>query len=69
MMEKLAARGEQLARSARERQLLAVAQRLRSSFRDGAVEVAEGSVTVGGKGIVKRWLIDSSLRFFSRGFE
>jgi hypothetical protein len=69
MMEKLAARAEQLARLARERQLLAIARRLRSSFRDGAVEVGEGRVTVGGEGIVKRWLIDPSLRFFSRGFE
>jgi len=64
-MENIIARGGELARDLRERQVRAVAQRLRTAFGDRAVEVEQERVLVRGKGITKRWLIDPSLRFLA----
>ena len=69
MMEKLAAGGEQLARSAQEQRVQEVAQQLRTIFGSAAVEVEEARVLVRGRGMIKRWLIDPSLRFLGGGLK
>jgi hypothetical protein len=67
MMEKLLARGEQLARDAQQREVERVAQQLRGLFGSAAVEIEEARVLVRGKGMIKRWLIDPGLRFLAGG--
>jgi DNA-binding protein YbaB len=69
MMEKLIARGEQLASDAQAQQVQRVAQQLRALFGSTAVSVEEAQVLVSGRGIIKRWLIDPSLRFLSGGLK
>ena len=69
MMERLAARGGQLARSAQEQRVQEVAQQLRTIFGSAAVEVQEARVLVRGRGMIKRWLIDPSLRFLGGGLK
>lgn len=68
-MERLTALGERLAGQASERQVEAIAQRLRSLFGDGAIEVEEERVLVGGRRMNKRWLINPSLRFLGGGLK
>ena len=69
MMEKLTARGEQLARVAQKQRAQRVAQQLRTIFGSAAVEVEEARVLVRGRGMIKRWLIDPSLRFLGGGLK
>ena len=69
MMSELLRRGEALARDQQRRKLQSVAGELRASFGSAAVEVEEARVLVRGRGIVKRWLIDPSLRFLSGGMK
>lgn len=68
-MEKLIERGEQLASDAQARQVKRVAEQLRSLFGSAAVDVEEARVIVSGRGIIKRWLIDPSLRFLTGGLK
>ena len=67
MMSELQRRGEALARLAQRRKIEAVGAQLRAMFGSAAVEVEEARVLVRGRGMIKRWLIDPSLRFLSRG--
>jgi hypothetical protein len=67
MMENLLARAEAIARDAQQRKLADVAQQLGAIFGSAAVQVEEAQVLVRGSGIVKRWLIDPSLRFLAGG--
>ena len=60
-------RAEQIARAARERKIRQVSEQLKTLFGDSAVVVEEARVLVRGRGIVKRWLIDPSLRFLGGG--
>ena len=69
MMERLMRRGEQLAREAQSRQAGRVARALRMLFGSGAVTVEEAQVLVSGRGIIKRWLLDLSLRFLGGGLK
>ena len=69
MMEKLIARTDELIREAQARQVRRVAQQLRSLFGSAAVEVEEARLLVSGRGIIKRWLIDPSLRFLAGGLK
>jgi hypothetical protein len=46
-----------------------VAQQLRTIFGSAAVDVQEARVLVRGKGMIKRWLIDPSLRFLGGGLK
>jgi predicted NBD/HSP70 family sugar kinase len=62
MMEKLLDRGQALAGDAQQRKLAEVAGQLRAMF-GNAVEIEGDRVLVSGRGIMKRWLIDPSLRF------
>ena len=68
-MARLAERGSQIARDAQQRRLREVADQIRAILGSGAVEVEEARVLVRGKGIIKRWLIDPSLRFLAGGME
>ena len=67
MMSELIKRGEMLARESQRRGVRELAERLRGTFGSAAVEVEEARVLVRGRGMVKRWLIDPSLRFLSGG--
>ena len=69
MMEKLLARGEALARDAQKRKIADLAQQLRGMFGSAAVQVEDAQVLVRGPGIIKRWLIDPSLRFLAGGLK
>ena len=69
MMEKLVSRGEELARQAQSQQVQRVAEQLRALFGAAAVTVEEAQVLVTGRGIIKRWLIDPSLRFLAGGLK
>jgi hypothetical protein len=66
-MNELVSRGERLARDQQRQAVQSVANRLRVLFGSAAVEVEEARILVRGRGIVKRWLIDPSLRFLSGG--
>jgi hypothetical protein len=69
MMEKLLARGDALARDATTRKVGEVAQQLRAIFGAGSVSVEDAQVLVKGPGILKRWLIDPSVRFLAGGLK
>jgi len=69
MFTTLVRRAETLARAKRDEKLRAVAQQLASLFGSGAIEVEEARVLVRGRGIIKRWLIDPSLRFLAGGYK
>ena len=66
MMTVLTKRAEALARQRQAAKLRDIAKRLRTLVGEGAVEVEEARVLVRGRGIIKRWLIDPSLRFLGR---
>ena len=68
-MENLLRRGEQIAAQGRQQKVEDVAGRLRGIFGSAAVQVDEASVLVRGRGIIKRWLIDPSLRFLAGGLK
>lgn len=67
MMENLLRRGEELAAEGEQRKLQQVAAQLRELFGAAAVQVDETDVLVRGKGMIKRWLLDPSLRFLTGG--
>ena len=67
MMSELLSRGERLAREAQRRKVVEVAAQLRGMLGSTAIEVEEARVLVRGRGIIKRWLIDPSLRFLAGG--
>lgn len=69
MMEKLTARGDDLARKAQGQKVQRVAQHLRTIFGSAAVDVQEARVLVRGRGMIKRWLIDPGLRFLGGGLK
>ena len=69
MMSNLLARGETLAREAQRRKLQDVARQLSAMLGGGAIQVEEARVLVSGRGLIKRWLIDPSLRFLSGGLK
>ena len=67
MNARMLRRGEEIARAAQRRKVREVAGYLRAVLGNASVEVEETRVLVRGRGIVKRWLIDPNLRFFSGG--
>jgi hypothetical protein len=69
MMEKLIARGEELARQAQADKVQQVAQQLRSLFGTASVDALETQILVRGRGLIKRWLYDPSLRFLFGGLK
>ncbi len=69
MNARMMRRGEQIARAAQQRRVRQVADYLRAVLGNASIEVEEARVLVRGRGIVKRWLIDPSLRFLSGGLK
>lgn len=69
MMENLLRRGEDLASQGQQKKIEDVAAQLRAIFGSAAVQVEEAQVLVTGRGMIKRWLIDPSLRFFAGGLK
>ena len=69
MMAKMMPRAEQIARAAPRRKVGEVAQHLRALLGSASIEVEEARVLVRGRGIIKRWLIDPSLRFLAGGLK
>jgi hypothetical protein len=67
MMANLLKRGDRLAEQLQQQKVEELAQHLRLLFGSAAVEAEEARVLVRSRGIVKRWLIDPSLRFLGRG--
>ena len=63
MMDKLVERGAAIARDGQEQRVQRAAEQLRSLFGSSAVNVSETQVLVSGRGMIKRWLIDPSVRF------
>lgn len=69
MMDKLKARGEQLAHAAQKQCLDRVALQLRALFGDTSVAVEDVRAVVSGRGLLKRWLADPRLRFMGGGLK
>lgn len=69
MMEKMLSRGQELAADAQAQEIQRIAQRVRALFGAGAVSTEETRVLVSGRGMIKRWLIDPSLRFLGGGLK
>ena len=69
MMTTLMRRAEEIARSRRRARVAAVANGLSALLGEGSVAIEEARVIVRGRGIIKRWLTDPSLRFLSGGLE
>lgn len=67
MMSKLLRHAEDLARAEQRRKIGRIAGRLKELIRGASIEVEEARVLVRGRGMLKRWLIDPSLRFLSGG--
>ena len=66
-MINLLRRADALARAGQRRLVGRIAAALSATLRDASVDVEEAQVVVSGRGIVKRWLIDPSLRFLAAG--
>jgi hypothetical protein len=68
-MEKLLDRGQALASDGQQRKISDVAHQLRAMFGNAPVQVENDEVLVSGRGIMKRWLADPSLRFLAGGLK
>jgi hypothetical protein len=62
-------RGERLARDRQQQKISEIAAELRAILGSSSVEVEEARVLVRGRGIIKRWLVDPSLRFLGGGLK
>ena len=69
MMERLMARAEARAQARQRAKVQAIAERLKALLGETAIEIGEARVLVRGRGILKRWLIDPSLRFLAGGLK
>jgi hypothetical protein len=62
-------RGERLARDRQQQKISEIAAELRAILGSSSVEVEEARVLGRGRGIIKRWLVDPSLRFLGGGLK
>jgi hypothetical protein len=69
MMAMLLKRAEELARERQRRKAQEIAAELKRIVRGASIEIEEARVLVSGRGIIKRWLIDPSLRFLAGGLK
>jgi hypothetical protein len=69
MMGALIRRVEILAAEKRREQVRRLAARMQELVGDESVETIDGRIVVSGRGILKRWLNDPALRFFSSGLK
>jgi hypothetical protein len=67
MMEDLLTRADELAHAEQQRKLVQVAGQVKELLHGATIEVDDATVLVSGRGILKRWLLDPSLRFLSGG--
>jgi predicted NBD/HSP70 family sugar kinase len=65
MLAGLLSRGEELARDQLQKKVTDVAAQLRAIVGNAAVSVEDARVVISGRGIVKRWLTDPTLRFLT----
>jgi hypothetical protein len=65
MLERLVQHGETIGRDAQQQRIETLAGKLRELVGAAAVQVEEARVLVRGQGMIKRWLIDPSLRFLA----
>jgi hypothetical protein len=69
MMERLMRRVEMLAAAEQKRQAQRLAGRMKEMLGSGSIEVLDTQVVGSGRGLLRRWLIDPSLRFLSSGLK
>jgi len=69
MMEELMRRVEMLAAAEQKQQAQRLAGRMKEMLGSGSVEVLDTQVVGSGRGLLRRWLIDPSLRFLSSGLK
>lgn len=69
MMKNLLRRGEEIADAAQQKRVRELARNLGAFMGSDAIETQEAAVLVSGRGLMKRWLVDPGLRFFSRGLK
>jgi hypothetical protein len=62
-MERLVRRGEEIARRKQHERVLQVADRVKEILGNASVEGSR--IAVSGRGLVRRWLADSRLRFLA----
>jgi predicted NBD/HSP70 family sugar kinase len=65
MLAGLLSRGEEFARDQLQKKVTDVAAQLRAIVGNAAVSVEDARVVISGRGIVKRWLTDPTLRFLT----
>jgi predicted NBD/HSP70 family sugar kinase len=65
MLAGLLSRGEELAGDQLQKKVTDVAAQLRAIVGNAAVSVEDARVVISGRGIVKRWLTDPTLRFLT----
>ena len=63
MMNNLIKRAEDRARATQRRKITQITAHLREIIRGASIEEEEARILVRGRGLMKRWLIDPSLRF------
>ena len=69
MMERLVRRVEDIARKQQRETVARAAEQVKAILGSASIAVEEGRILVRGRGIIKRWLIDPSLRFLGGGFK
>ena len=67
MMEGLVRRAEARVREAQGRRIDALASRIKDVLRSASVEIDGAQIIVKGRGMLKAWLADPTLRFLSGG--
>lgn len=67
MMSRFIQRVEDVARAEQARRIAELIARVREVLGEGSVQAEDGRILVRGRGLVKRWLSDPSLRFLRGG--
>jgi hypothetical protein len=67
MMERLVRRAEKRAREAQARRIELLAGRIKEVLGSASVETDGAQIVVKGRGVLKTWLSDPTLRFLSGG--
>jgi hypothetical protein len=69
MMSNMLRRGEDLARAEQQRQIALIVARVEELLRGASVQAEDARVIVSGRGLLKLWLVDPSLRSLSGGLK
>ncbi|HVM38279.1 MAG TPA: hypothetical protein VM265_07830 [Sphingomicrobium sp.] len=65
-MRNLLRRAEEIAKAEQRRKVAAIRAEVAERIGGVACEVREGSIVLTGKRLLRRWLVDSALRFVAR---